>query len=75
MVDGILKVKFMGDMEIIDPSGLRATFTEKGVALDIVPLSECCEMCNDPRMITVNGIKKCVACHCVNHIEYPLNDN
>jgi hypothetical protein len=63
-------VKTMGDMEIIDPSGLRATFTDKGVELDIVPLSECCEMCNDPRMITVDGVRKCVSCECVNHIDY-----
>ena len=58
----------MGDMEIIDVNGVRATFTDAGVELDIVPLSECCEMCNDPRMITVDGVKKCVSCECVNHI-------
>jgi len=58
----------MGNLEIIEPSGLRATFTDEGVALDIVPLSECCEMCNDPRVMTVEGVKKCVACGCVNHI-------
>lgn len=70
MADGSLMVKIMGDLEIIDPSGLRATFTDEGVALDVVPLSECCEMCNDPRLITVEGVKKCVACGCVNHIDY-----
>jgi len=59
----------MGDMEMIDSTGMRATFTDKGVVLDVVPLSECCEMCNDPRLITVDGIKKCVACGCINHIE------
>lgn len=58
----------MGDMEIIDVNGVRATFTDAGVELDIVPLSECCEMCNDPRMITVDGVRKCVSCECVNHI-------
>ena len=67
---GSLMVKTMGDMEMIDPSGLRATFTDKGIALDVVPLSECCEMCNDPRMITVDGVRKCVSCECVNHIDY-----
>ena len=55
---------------MIDPSGLRAKFTDDGVSLDVVPLSECCEMCNDPRLITVDGVKKCVACGCVNHIDY-----
>ena len=59
----------MGDMEMIDPTGMRATFTDNGVVLDVVPLSECCEMCNDPRLITVDGIKKCVRCGCINHIE------
>ena len=38
----------MGDMEIIDVNGVRATFTDAGVELDIVPLSECCEMCMTP---------------------------
>ena len=66
---GSLMVKIMGDMEMIDATGMKATFTDDGVVLDIVPLSECCEMCNDPRLITVDGIKKCVACGCINHIE------
>jgi hypothetical protein len=70
MVGGSLTVKTMGDLEMIEPSGLRATFTDKGVALDIVPLSECCEMCNDPRMLTIDGVRKCVSCECVNHIDY-----
>lgn len=60
-------------MEMIDPSGLRATFTDKGIALDVVPLSECCEMCNDPRMMTIEGVRKCVRCKCVNHIQYGHN--
>ena len=61
--------ELMGDMEMIYPDGLKKTFTDKGVELDLVPLSECCEMCNDPRLITVDGIKKCAACGCINHIE------
>ena len=66
---GTLRTPKMGDMEMIDATGMKATFTDDGVVLDIVPLSECCEMCNDPRLITVDGIKKCVACGCINHIE------
>ena len=66
---GFLMVKTMGDMEMIDATGMRATFTDNGVVLDVVPMAECCEMCNDPRLITVHGIKKCVACGCINHIE------
>lgn len=59
----------MGDMEMIDSSGLRATFTDDGVVLDVVPQSECCEVCNDPRLINEQGIKKCVSCGCINHID------
>jgi hypothetical protein len=59
----------MGDMEIIDPSGVRATFTDDGVVVDIVPLAECCEVCNDPRMLNKDGIKQCVSCGCINHID------
>jgi len=66
---GTLRTQKMGDMEMIDATGMKATFTDNGVVLDIVPLSECCEMCNDPRLMTVDGIKKCVACGCINHIE------
>ena len=66
---GSLTVKTMGDMEMIDATGMRATFTDEGVVLDVVPMAECCEMCNDPRLMTVDGIKKCVACGCINHIE------
>jgi hypothetical protein len=64
----------MGDMEMIDKYGVRATFTENGVDLDLVPFSECCEMCNDPRMMNVNGVKKCVVCHSVHSIGYEVNE-
>lgn len=59
----------MGDLEMIDPTGIRATFTDNGVELDIVPLADCCEMCNDPRMMNIDGVKTCVSCHNVNHID------
>jgi hypothetical protein len=61
----------MGEMEMIDQHGVKATFTDNGVELDIVPMSECCEICNDPRMVDVNGVKTCISCNCVNHINYP----
>jgi len=60
----------MADMEMIDPHGVRATFTDDGVVVDFVPMSEWCEFCNDPRMMNVNGVRKCAGCGCVNHIEY-----
>ena len=56
-------------MEMIDANGVRATFTDDGVVVDIVPLSECCEMCNDPRIMTEAGVKKCVRCGCTNYID------
>jgi len=59
----------MGNMEMIDEFGIKATFTDNGVELDIVPLADCCEMCNDPRMINIDGVKKCVSCNNVNHID------
>ena len=52
MVDGILKARAMGDLEMIDPNGVRATFTDKGIEVDIVPSNECCEICGDARMLT-----------------------
>jgi len=39
----------MGDLEIVRADGLRLRFEQNGVVPDIVPLSECCELCNDPR--------------------------
>ncbi len=74
MVAGSLRMITMGDMEIIYPDGLKLTFTDEGVVPDIVSLSQCCEVCNDPRMVNINGIKTCVACHSINHIDYGLND-
>jgi hypothetical protein len=59
----------MGDMEMIDATGMRATFKDDGVVLDVVPMSECCENCNDPRMVDVDGIKTCPFCHNVNIIK------
>lgn len=60
----------MGDMEIIRPDGLRLRFEQNGVVPDIVPLSECCELCNDPRMVHVEGLLKCVGCGVINRIDY-----
>ena len=70
MASGITRIPTMGDMEMIGADGIRATFTDSGVELDIVPLNQCCEWCNDPRMLNINGVRKCAGCGCVNHIEY-----
>jgi hypothetical protein len=60
----------MGDLEIIKADGLRLRFQQNGVVPDIVPLSECCELCNDPRMVHVEGLLKCVGCGVINRIDY-----
>jgi hypothetical protein len=60
----------MGDLEIVKPDGLRLRFEQNGVVPDIVPLSECCELCNDPRMVHVEGLLKCVGCGVINRIDY-----
>ena len=60
----------MGDLEIIKADGLRLKFIDNGVVPDIVPLSECCELCNDPRMVHVEGLLKCVGCGVINRIDY-----
>ncbi len=62
MADGILKARAMGDLEMIDPNGVRATFTDKGIEVDIVPSNECCEICGDARMLTHEDYVKCFRC-------------
>lgn len=53
-------------MEMIDKHGVKATFTDAGVELDIVPFDQCCQFCNDPRILSENGLRKCVGCGCNN---------
>jgi hypothetical protein len=61
----------MGELEIIQSDGLRIKIDQyEQVVADIVPFNECCELCNDPRMINTDGIRKCVGCGVVNHIDY-----
>jgi hypothetical protein len=67
--------ELMGDMEMVYPDGVKLTFTDEGVIPDIVPLAQCCEFCNDPRMTNENGIRTCVGCGCINHIDYRLNES
>ena len=74
MASGTTRIPTMGDMEMIGADGVRATFTDNGVELDIVPLNQCCEWCNDPRMLNINGVRKCAGCGCVNHIEYKTHE-
>lgn len=62
-----MKSTSMGDMEMIDKFGVRITFTQDGQRhIDLVPKWQCCQVCNDPRLITEGNRKVCVACGCVN---------
>lgn len=54
----------MGDMEIIDQYGVRATFTDKGVEISLVDKSECCMACNDPRLLRDGNTRICQGCGC-----------
>ncbi len=54
----------MGDMEMIDQFGVKATFTDQGVFLDEVPKSERCVACNDARLLREGTFKVCFMCGC-----------
>jgi hypothetical protein len=52
----------MGDLEIIDENGVRATFTDKGVSVDLVPDHELCTVCNDARLLSLGDWVVCYRC-------------
>ncbi len=54
----------MGDMEMIDKHGVKATFTDRGVEIDIVRSNERCILCNDPRILHEGMTKLCFSCGC-----------
>jgi len=54
----------MGEMEMIDQYGVKATFTDKGVFISVVPDQECCVACNDARLLCEGTFKVCVRCGC-----------
>ena len=53
-------------MEIIDRHGVRATFTDNGIEVDLILDIERCYYCNDARFYTQHGYKECVSCGCIN---------
>ena len=63
----------MGDMEMIYPDGLKVTLTDEGAMAEIVSLKDCCELCNDPRMIHEGDLVKCVRCGVINHVDFGHN--
>ena len=52
----------MGELIIIDGSGLSARFTEQGVVLE--PTTDRCVSCNDDRLLHDGQYLVCAICHC-----------
>jgi hypothetical protein len=60
----------MGDMEMIYPDRMKLVFTDDGVTADFVNLSDCCELCNEPRMVHEGDLLKCLSCGVINHVDF-----
>jgi hypothetical protein len=61
----------MGDMELIFPDGVKVTIDQdERVTFTLVDFRDCCELCNDPRMVHEGELVKCAGCGCINHIDY-----
>ncbi len=64
MAPGSLRNRSMGDMEMIDQYGVKATFKDHGVFVEVVPDAECCVACNDARLLREGTFKVCFMCGC-----------
>jgi hypothetical protein len=60
----------MGDMEMIYPDRMKLVFTDDGVTADFINLSDCCELCNEPRMVHEGDLLKCLSCGVINHVDF-----
>lgn len=60
----------MGYVEFIKPDGTKVTVANDEIIVDVINLKDCCELCNDPRMVHEGELVKCVGCGCINHIDY-----
>ena len=58
----------MGELQIIDGSGLTATFTDSGVTIE--PSTVVCDNCNDDRLLHEGDLLRCYSCHAINRIPY-----
>ena len=56
----------MGYVEIIDGSGLMATFEND--AIKVEPTTVHCDLCNDDRLLREGDLLKCYSCHSINRI-------
>jgi len=61
----------MGYLEIIDGSGLTASFTDDGVKVE--PSTITCDTCNDDRLLHEGDLLRCYSCHTINRIPYPVH--
>jgi hypothetical protein len=64
----------VGYVEFIKPDGTKVTVENDQVIVDVINFKDCCELCNDPRMVHEGELVKCVGCGCVNHIDYGWNN-
>lgn len=60
----------MGFVEITNKNGHRVVIHNDEVIVDQVNFKDCCELCNDPRMVHVGELVKCVGCGVINRIDY-----
>jgi hypothetical protein len=58
----------MGYLEIIDGSGLKATFDDDGVSVVPTGQAEKCDSCNDDRLLHEGDLLRCYSCGCINRI-------
>ena len=49
----------MGYVEFIKPDGTKVTVANDEIIVDVVNLKDCCELCNDPRMVHEGELVKC----------------
>jgi hypothetical protein len=56
----------MGYSQIIDGSGLMATFNDQGVTVE--PTTIKCDACNDDRLLHEGDLLRCFSCHTINRI-------
>lgn len=60
----------MGFVVITNKNGHQVMIHDDTITHDVVAFKDCCELCNDPRMVHEGELVKCVGCGCINHIDY-----
>jgi hypothetical protein len=65
----------VGFVEWVKPDGTMVHIENDTVTLDVINFKDCCELCNDPRMVHEGDLVKCVGCGCINHVDFGHNKN